>query len=298
MKKFLSLLLTFLLIFACSSCAFSYFQGESSFTQAGFSHPAAYSAGSKAYAVDVSVHNGSIDWAAVKQSGIEYAIIRAGYCGYASGANNADKMFEENYAAAKAAGLKIGAYYYAQPTSTSSAKSQANYFLSLVNGKSFDMPLILDIEYAAENGKYTGKLYESLIAKIQGIAALCNAFCSVIKDAGYEAMIYSYYEFFASSMDASKLEYPIWIAKYTNCLEYSGSFNAWQFTSSGDVNGINGNVDLSVIYVNPVKSAYTVCVAQSEDTSSSTESTNLLVTLLTAGLTLIIKLFSLIFKSF
>ncbi|MBR6702750.1 MAG: hypothetical protein IKI78_06365, partial [Clostridia bacterium] len=128
--------------------------------------------------IDVSSHNGSIDWSAVAASGIRYAMIRAGYRGYGSdGILNADSRFRENVAGAIAAGIKVGAYFYTQAKSNAEAVAEADFTLSLVSGFDLKMPIVYDCEFAESGGRYTGRFYDANLSAYQ-IASMCNAFCS------------------------------------------------------------------------------------------------------------------------
>lgn len=182
--------------------------------------------------IDVSHWQGVIDWAKVKAAGIEFAILKAG--GSDSGFYK-DSSFERNYAGAKAAGLKVGAYYFVGKYCTSSIDGAADAmrFVKLVEGKTFDLPLFIDIETTPP-------------AKKKGATDAVLAFCQVVKDNGYTPGVYaSKVSGFVERLDDSRLTEIIhWVAQYYTSCTYKGDYAFWQKSSTGRINGINGNVDL------------------------------------------------------
>jgi GH25 family lysozyme M1 (1,4-beta-N-acetylmuramidase) len=186
--------------------------------------------------IDVSKHNGSIDWQKVKADGIEGVIIRAGYGRLLS---QKDSCFEKNYAGAKAAGLHVGAYWYSYATDADIAKTEAAVFLDAIKGKSFDLPLYFDIEDACQL-----KLSKAACTDI------VYCFCNVMEDAGYYCGVYSFDSFFASHLDGSISErYSVWAARVENVVPiYAKGYDIWQYSWKGKVDGINGDVDLNTAY--------------------------------------------------
>lgn len=186
--------------------------------------------------IDVSVHNGSIDWQKVKNSGIQFAILRAGYGREFS---QKDVRFEENYRNAKAAGIPVGAYWYSYAMTPEEARLEADVFLSVIKGKQFEMPVYFDLE---EKKQFDlGK---------EKVSAIMRAFLERVESAGYFTGLYGS----ASSLkthtaDDIKSRYTIWLAHWTQQTDYSGAYGIWQYSSDGKVNGISGNVDLDIAYV-------------------------------------------------
>lgn len=218
--------------------------------------------------IDVSVHNGTINWNKVKADGIDFVIIRAGYGRLAS---QKDKQFENNYNGAKAAGLKIGTYWYSYAKSEAEARTEANVFLQIVKGKQFDFPLFLDLEDDTQKSKTIAN-------------AVCRGFLPTIEAAGYYVGLYSYTSFFNSYIDKEyQNKYDIWVADLRSTAQYSGH-KMWQYSFTSKVNGIVGNVDADISYVDyPViiktagKNGYTA-EANVQPTQSNTqvqEGTNL-----------------------
>lgn len=187
--------------------------------------------------IDVSHHNGIIDWGKVKAAGVDFAIIRTGY-GRQS-VKQIDTQFEENYKAAKAAGVPIGAYHYSYATDVAQAEAEANFMLSLIKGKKFEYPIYFDIEE---------KTQAKLSARTCG--NIIKAFCNKIEAAGYWAGVYSYDAFFGSNVaDDIESRYALWVARVENVKPTQvTNYQMWQYSFKGKVNGINGDVDLNYCY--------------------------------------------------
>lgn len=186
--------------------------------------------------IDVSVHNGSIDWQKVKNSGIQFAILRAGYGREMS---QKDVRFEENYRNAKAAGIPVGAYWYSYAMSEDEARLEADVFLSVIKGKQFEMPIYFDLE---EKKQFDlGK---------EKVSAIMRAFLERVESAGYFVGLYgSASSLTTHTADDIKSRYTIWLAHWTNQTDYSGAHALWQYSEKGTVSGIFGNIDLDIAYV-------------------------------------------------
>lgn len=185
--------------------------------------------------IDVSEHNGEIDWKKVKAAGVQFAIIRAGYGRYDK---QKDVRFEENYAGAKAAGLHVGAYHYSYAKTAEQAKAEAQTMLAWLKGKSFDYPIVYDIEDASQ-----ASLGKSVISD------MIRAFCSTIEAAGYYAMVYANKNWQETRIDDDcKARYDVWLAQWTSKPTYAGNYGIWQYTSDGAVDGIAGMVDMNIAY--------------------------------------------------
>ncbi|MCR5522102.1 MAG: Ig-like domain-containing protein [Clostridia bacterium] len=218
---------------------------------AEYSHNERFSAGYDiADVIDVSVHNGDIDWNAVKADGISNVLIRAGYRGNTYGGLNPDDRFVSNINSAIAVGLNVGVYFYTQAVSVAEAVEEADYTLSLINGYNLRLPVVYDCEFASGSNGPTGRFYEANLSK-STITEMCLAFCNRVKAAGYDGMVYANANMLKNNMYADQISasYPIWLAHYTEKTDYPGEYLMWQFTSKGSVNGITGNVDRSFIYV-------------------------------------------------
>lgn len=185
--------------------------------------------------IDVSIHNGSIDWQKVKNAGVQFAILRAGYGREIS---QKDARFEENYRNAKAAGIPVGAYWYSYAMSEDEARLEADVLLKIIDGKQFEMPVYFDLE---EKKQFDlGK---------EKVSAIMRAFLERVESAGYFVGLYgSAYSLTTRTVDDIKSRYTIWLAHWTEQTNYSGAYGIWQYSSEGKVDGISGNVDLDICY--------------------------------------------------
>lgn len=184
--------------------------------------------------IDVSKWQRIVDWQAVKNSGIGFAIIRAGY-----GMGNIDPYFVENITNAKKVGLNCGVYWYSYAKSINEAKQEARYFINTIKKYKFEYPIVMDIE---DNSlKSLGR---------QTLTDIVKAFLNTLQDAEYYPMIYANKYWFTNILDDSQLsKYPHWVAQYASKCAYTGSYGIWQYSSTGSVNGISGNVDMNYCYI-------------------------------------------------
>lgn len=187
--------------------------------------------------IDVSHWQGAIDWAKVKAAGIQFAIIKSG--GSDAGFYT-DPRWEENYRNAKANGIAVGAYYFVGPacTSAEAGKADAQRFLNQLAGKQFDYPVFMDVEATSPSAK-------------AGTTEATIAFCRTLEAAGYYAGIYSSTDSgFRERLDDSKLmPFTHWVAQYASKCTYGEAYGIWQYSSTGSVNGISGNVDMDISYI-------------------------------------------------
>lgn len=196
-----------------------------------------------------------IDWNQVKADGIDSVIIRCGNRGYGSaGTLMTDPYFETNIEDALAAGLKVGIYIYSQAITSAEAVEEANHCLTLCKNylDRLDLPIVMDAEYANPGGQgLGGRLYDAKLTKTQQ-TAICKAFCKTIEDAGYQAMVYANKSFLTDEMYPSQLTdagYQVWLARYNNEAGYSASpYIMWQYSDTGSVSGITGDVDVNFLY--------------------------------------------------
>lgn len=183
--------------------------------------------------IDVSKHNGTIDWNKVKADGVEFAIIRIGYGGSEP---VKDSKFEENYKNAKAVGIKVGAYLYSYANSQSDIDKEKASVRTWLNNRKLDLPFYIDVE----DKKTQGDLSVSVLSN------LVNNFCEFIENLGYWAGIYANKNWLETKLDMNKLnKYTVWLAQWTNNPTYQGSYAMWQYTSNGSVDGIGGRVDMN-----------------------------------------------------
>ncbi|MBQ7283608.1 MAG: hypothetical protein IJW74_01970 [Oscillospiraceae bacterium] len=194
--------------------------------------------------IDVSKWQGNIDWKAVKASGVDYAIIRVGYRGYGSGALVEDPYFRQNIAGARAAGLKVGVYFFSQAITTAEAVEEASMAINAVKDYKLHYPIYFDTEAATSNG--SGRADPLSSAQRTDIA---KAFCQTVQNSGYRAGVYASKAWFLSRINYSALSsYDIWLAHYTSATDFAHRYDMWQYTGSGRVNGVSGAVDMNWAY--------------------------------------------------
>lgn len=196
--------------------------------------------GGNVMGIDISKHNGTVDWNAVKNAGVEFVILRCGYRGSASGVLVEDEKFRTNIKGAMAAGLKVGIYFFSQAVNEMEAVEEASLTLSLIKGHKISYPVYIDVE--AANGRADG-LSAAERTKV------VKAFCETVRDSGYTAGVYSNKNWFAEKMDTGAFgNYRIWLAQYTESPTYTGRYEMWQYSSQGTIPGIKGDVDLNICY--------------------------------------------------
>lgn len=182
--------------------------------------------------IDVSYHQGIINWNKVKQAGIEFAIIRIGYGKYDF---QKDKQFENNYKNAKSNGIKVGVYHYSYAVNVDEAKKEADLVIKWLDDRQLDLPVYFDIEDKSQASLSTNLRTE-----------MAKSFCEKIENAGYWAGIYANKNWLENKLDMNFLkDYTVWLAQWTNSATYKGSYALWQYTSNGTVDGIGGRVDMN-----------------------------------------------------
>ena len=192
--------------------------------------------------VDVSHHQGFIDWEKVKASGYDFAFIRIGYRGYGkSGSLNLDKRFYENIEGAHEAGIDVGVYFFSQAINVEEAREEAQFVIEHLKDYKLELPIVYDPESILDD--------EARTDNISGEQFTENTlmFCSLISEAGYKPMIYSNMLWEAFQFDMSKLvEYPFWYADYELKPQTPYKYIYWQYTNEGYVDGISGRTDLDI----------------------------------------------------
>lgn len=188
--------------------------------------------------IDVSRYQGEVNWQAVAAAGKQFAIIRIGSSS-ASGVY-VDPYFQRNVAGAKAAGLKVGAYYYTYARTDEAVINEVSVFLGALQGLQLEYPVFVDVE---ENGlKPLGRAELTRLTKFA---------MDILDQKGWLPGFYTYTSFANAYLDMPALAaYPFWVADYRGYVGYQGSYDLWQYSSTGKVNGIGGNVDLDYSYKN------------------------------------------------
>lgn len=195
--------------------------------------------------IDVSKFQGKIDWEKVKESGIEFAIIRLGFRGYGDKGNIVlDTSFEENAVEAQKAGIKIGVYFFSQAITEAEAIEEAGFVLDKIKDKNITYPVCFDLEKIKYDTARTDNLTSEQITK------MTLAFCREIENAGYTPIVYGNAKTFTTRMQLEELNnYQKWYADYQKTPLYPYEFNFWQYTETGTVKGINGNVDINLQFI-------------------------------------------------
>lgn len=197
--------------------------------------------GVTAQGIDVSEHQGRIDWDAVKASGIDFAILRVGF-GAPSFGGRVDYQFNRNISECERLGIPYGVYVYSYAFDNQQAADEASMVINCLSGHNPRLPVYYDLEDNSiiANGRQTG------------IALRAQVFCNRISAAGYEPGIYANLNWFNNILTDSVFKsssWDHWIAQYNSQCDYTGNYSFWQYKSNGKVPGINGNVDMNYAYV-------------------------------------------------
>ena len=191
--------------------------------------------------IDVSEHQGEINWRKVKDFGIEFVMIRVGYRGSSNGKIYLDKRFKENIKGAKAVGLEIGVYFYSQAVSTDEAVEEAEFVLKQIKGKGVTLPVAYDMEMSSSSDRVAS------LSNLERTAA-ADAFCSCIADSGKAPIIYGNPSWLLNKIDLNYLtDYPIWLAHYVQISTYPYDYTMWQYSDKGNVPGISTRTDMNIL---------------------------------------------------
>ena len=208
---------------------------------------ATYMAGTEKEAkkgIDVSTFQGDIDWQKVKNSNIEFAIIRLGFRGYESGKIVLDNQFENNIVGSLEAGLDTGVYFFTEALTEQEAIEEADFVIENIKGYQINMPVVIDVEESANTQKTrTRDLTQEQRTKN------VIAFCERIKEAGYDVMIYGNLKSFMIMMNIEELEnYDKWFAYYRYPFHFPYKIKMWQYTAYEKIDGINGKTDVNLMF--------------------------------------------------
>lgn len=195
------------------------------------------------FGIDVSEFQGEdIDWKQVKDSGVEFVIIRLGYRAYGdTGALVMDAMYEKNIQGALKAGLDVGVYFFSQAITPAEAVEEAEYVLEHLKPYEINGPIVYDTEEIKWDTARTD------VNTKEDFTNYCKVFCDTVEQAGYDTMIYSNMKWMAFTLDMEELaEYDFWYADYYEIPQCPYDYQIWQYSETGAVPGINANVDLNL----------------------------------------------------
>lgn len=206
-----------------------------------------YTAAETKTGIDVSAHQGEIDWASVKADGIDFAIIRAGFRGYTEGAIVQDKRFIENIEGALANDMKVGVYFFSQAITEEEAKQEAQFVLDLIKDYDISYPVSYDwehiVNYNEDSVPRTNNISD------EAVTSFAKIFCETIKSSGYTSSFYINKNLGYSYFDLDELsDHDIWYAEYASYPSFYYDFYIWQYSESGTVNGISTTVDLNLSF--------------------------------------------------
>lgn len=193
--------------------------------------------------IDVSTHQKDIDWQVVAADGIDFAILRLGHRGYSAGGLFLDKTFEQNLRGALDAGLEVGVYFFSQAITPEEAEEEADYILSALGGQELTFPVAFDWESIPGDEARTDGLDGETMTRCAA------AFCKRIEDAGYRAAVYFNQTQGYLRYDLRDLtDYALWLAEYDTIPDFYYHFDLWQYSHTGRVDGIQGDVDLDLAF--------------------------------------------------
>ena len=193
----------------------------------------------KSFGIDISAWQNEVDFKALKKAGCEFVIIRIGYT-YEKELN-IDKRFRQNLEGARAAGLKTGIYYYSTDNTEEEVRYAASWIKDTLAGYSPDLPVAFDWEDFECYQNYGMSLYE--------LNKLYDAFADELGKSGYGCMLYGSKVYLEKIWEKTDVR-PVWLAHYTEKTDYKGPFMLWQASSTGRISGIDGDVDMDILYGN------------------------------------------------
>lgn len=251
-RKILSIIIVFAMLFSIPITAYASTKTTSPYTSKTYTHQTKQDGKKIHNGIDISEHNGTINWAKVAKKA-SFAIIRVGFRGWASeGTLVKDVKFNTNIKNAKANGVKVGIYFYSQALTTTEAKQEAQKTLEWMGENELDLPIFFDYEFAdtyygrLDNAWRNGTVTKSKMTKN------AIAYLDTINNAGYTAMIYANRSFLSDHVDYKEIEkagYGIWVAEYNNSTSFAGNYSCWQYSDVGKIDGINDtNVDCNFWY--------------------------------------------------
>ena len=194
--------------------------------------------------IDVSKYQGNINWSKVAEAGVEFAIIRMGYRGMNEGTLELDPYFTSNVQKALANNIKVGIYFFSQAVTEKEAREEADFVLNAVKNYKIEYPIVFDTERVTTYNARANNL------NMETRTALCRTFCERVKEAGYKPMIYANTKYMVMGIDLTKLtDIDKWFAVYSSSVTFPYDFQMFQYSDSGSIPGITGNVDLNISFI-------------------------------------------------
>ena len=194
--------------------------------------------------IDVSEHQYDIDWKKVAADGIDFAMIRVGYRGSTAGGLYLDEYFEKNITGAHNAGIPVGVYFYSQAVTPEEAREEADFVLENIRGRHVTFPVVFDWEIVG------GSEARTYAVSRRELCDCTRAFCDAVSEAGYDPMIYfTRYLAYRKYILRNLADYGFWYAEYEPQPRIAFDFDIWQYSETGEVDGIEGKVDLNLYFV-------------------------------------------------
>lgn len=190
--------------------------------------------------IDVSRWQGDIDYKKVKEAGAEFVIMRIGVESKQGEEIGMDSKYKQNIKKAREAGLEVGVYLYSIALTKDVARSHAEWVIKALDGEKLDLPIVFDWENFNKWNEYKLSFHD--------INSIADTFIETVKKAGYEGMLYSS-KFYLENIWINKNDYPVWLAHYTDETSYKGKYKIWQMCNDGVIDGINGDVDIDIMYL-------------------------------------------------
>lgn len=193
------------------------------------------------WGIDVSEHNQIIDWDQVADDGVEFVFVRLGYRGGIEGQLHEDETFSANIQGARESGLELGVYWYSSAIDQEELQEEIDFVLERLEGIQLDLPVVYDMEiFDADQGRINS-------LSVEEKTDLALGFCDAMEEAGYESMVYGNYTWLHEHLDHERiLDQNIWYAAYQETPDMKENFTIWQYSQTGQVAGIQGNVDLNI----------------------------------------------------
>ncbi len=194
--------------------------------------------------VDLSKYNGTVDFTKLKEAGVGFAMLRLASRGYGSGKISLDEKFVEYAQNAQVAGIQIGAFFYSQAVNENEAVEEANYIVGAISGFNVKYPVAIDIERVSGDEARTDKLTN------KERTSIVKMFCDTVKGYGYKPIIYASSEMLVGGLDLKELQdYDVWLADEKIPTEYPYRFGMWQYNTKGHIDGITGDIDLDISFI-------------------------------------------------